>query len=92
MADRAVREILLGYLRHGLLTVTEAASIASVERNAVHKWCVRAGFSPERARQRRLGAIARKVLARAEEQTTGIRVEVKRDQDELGPQKRWGRR
>jgi hypothetical protein len=92
MADRALRAILLGYLRHGLLTVSEAASIASVERNAVHKWCVRAGFSPERARQRRLSAIARKALARAEEQTTGITVEVKRDQDELGPQKRWGRR
>jgi hypothetical protein len=92
MADRAVRQLLLGYLRHGLLTVGEAADIAGVARNAVYKWCVGAGFSPERARRRRLGAIARKVLARAEERTTGITVEVKRDQNELGPQKRWGRR
>jgi hypothetical protein len=92
MADRAVREILLGYLRHGLLTVSEAADIACVGRNAVDKWCIRAGFSPERARQRRLGAIARKVLARAEEKTTGIAVEVKRDKNELGPHKRWARK
>lgn len=85
MADRHLRALLLGYLRHGKLTADEAAHIAAVTKWAVYKWCAQAGFNAGRARERYVTALGRDLLDRSEELGSGIRTEIRYDQDELGP-------
>lgn len=47
------RRVLL-LLRRGLITVTEAAMVAAVDKSTVSRWCDAAGIDPGAARLRKI--------------------------------------
>jgi hypothetical protein len=53
------RERLLHLLRTGLLTQTEAATLAGIKRQAVHQWVRVAGIDPIVTRKRHLSSLWR---------------------------------
>jgi hypothetical protein len=63
MIERKKRVILLRYLRQGMLTAREVAYIAAVSRQAVEKWCERAGIDLIAARHNFVVRVARRIYA-----------------------------
>jgi hypothetical protein len=56
-----LRRSLLSYLRAGRISIIEAATIGGVSRQAVEKWCGRAGIDVRLARNKEVLRIAAKV-------------------------------